>query len=176
MDLVDAKRAARILEQELARAGTVLTHSAALELVAHQLGHRDWNTAAARLRPGAAGGLGAPVPVLRVQDGDLAAQFYARLGFTELWRHRFEPTLPLYLRVQRDGTTLDLSEHYGDGAPGSVVWVPVADVAGLHRELAPVLDPRQRPGLDRDAPGGPTFSVLDPFSNTLRFCQPRTHG
>jgi hypothetical protein len=32
------------------------------------------------------------------------------------------------------------------------------------------------PGIDADSPGGPTMEVIDPFSNTIRFCQttPRT--
>lgn len=29
-----------------------------------------------------------------------------------------------------------------------------------------------RPGIDPDAPGGPTMDLIDPFSNVLRFCQP----
>ncbi len=117
--------------------------------------------------------LGAAVPVLRVQDGDAARAFYVdRLGFRVLWEHRFEPDLPLYLRLQRDAAVVDLSEHYGDGTPGTVLWVPVRDVRGLHAELAPRLRDRQRPGLEDDAPGGPTFTVLDPFGNALRFCQP----
>lgn len=30
----------------------------------------------------------------------------------------------------------------------------------------------QRPGIDRDAPGGPTMTIIDPFGNELRFCEP----
>lgn len=159
----------------MAERGWTLSRAAALEIVAHQYGYRDWNTAVALLaRNGtSAGQLGAPVPVLRVQDADLARTFYVEtLGFTCLWEHRFEPSLPLYLRLQRDAMELDLSEHYGDGTPGSVLWVPVRDVRALRRELLPRLEPRQRPGLDADAPGGATFTVLDPFGNTVRFCQP----
>ncbi|MFB9376042.1 glyoxalase superfamily protein [Kineococcus gynurae] len=115
--------------------------------------------------------LGSVVPVLRVQDGDLALEFYEdRLGFTRQWEHRFEPDLPLYTRIARDEAVLDLSEHYGDGTPGTGVWIPVHDVRALHAELLPRLAPRQRPGMDEDAPGGPTFAVLDPFGNVLRFC------
>jgi catechol 2,3-dioxygenase-like lactoylglutathione lyase family enzyme len=172
MNTGDAKLAARILRRELAARGVQLTHGEALELIAHQLGHRDWNTAVAQTTPEIGAALGSPVPVLRVQDADHAVAFYTeQLGFTELWRHRFEPDLPLYVRIRRDNTDLDLSEHYGDGTPGSVVWIPVRDAANLRQELLPRLEPRQRPGLDRNAPGGPTFTVIDPYSNTLRFCQ-----
>ncbi|CAN3131979.1 hypothetical protein ACNUDN_05805 [Mycobacterium sp. smrl_JER01] len=27
------------------------------------------------------------------------------------------------------------------------------------------------PGIEVDSPGGPTMEVIDPFSNTIRFCQ-----
>jgi hypothetical protein len=33
-----------------------------------------------------------------------------------------------------------------------------------------------RPGIDTDAPGGPTMDVFDPFSNTIRFCQTSETG
>jgi catechol 2,3-dioxygenase-like lactoylglutathione lyase family enzyme len=172
MNASDAKLAARTLRRDMASRGVELTHGEALELVAHQLGHRDWNTATARMTAEPSSALGAPVPVLRVQDADHAVAFYTeQLGFTELWRHRFEPGLPLYVRIRRGDTELDLSEHYGDGTPGSVVWIPVINAADLRQELLPRLQPRQRPGLDRNAPGGPTFTVIDPYSNTLRFCQ-----
>lgn len=168
---ITATTAARTLRRDLAALGLDVSHSAALELVAHQAGFRDWNTAAAATT-GPAGQLRAPVPVLRVQDGAAALEFYtAVLGFTCLWEHRFEPDLPLYARVRRDDAELDLSEHYGDGTPGTVVWVPVRDVRELRRELAPRLAPRQFPGVEDDAPGGPTMTVLDPFGNSLRFCQ-----
>ncbi|MEZ0491410.1 glyoxalase superfamily protein [Kineococcus sp. TBRC 1896] len=168
---VSAKTAVRTLRRDLAALGLDVNHSAALELLAHQAGFRDWNTATASAT-GPAGQLGAPVPVLRVQDGAAALEFYtAVLGFTCLWEHRFEPDLPLYARVRRDDAELDLSEHCGDGTPGTAVWVPVRDVRELRRELSPRLDPRQFPGVEDDAPGGPTTTVLDPFGNSLRSCE-----
>ena len=42
---IDAlKRLAQRLRQELADAGTVISHSRSLELLAHQHGYKDWNT------------------------------------------------------------------------------------------------------------------------------------
>lgn len=117
--------------------------------------------------------LGAPVPVLRVQEWSVAERFYVDyLGFAVAWVHRFEPGLPVYARVTRDAVVLDLSEHHGDGTPGSATWIPVGDVAALHRELTERGHPRLRPGIDADAPGGPTLDIIDPYGNTLRFCQP----
>lgn len=69
--------------------------------------------------PDDAAALGAPVPVLRMHHEALAREFYLDyLGFGVEWAHRFEPDLPLYLRIRRGNAVLDLSEHHGDGTPG----------------------------------------------------------
>ena len=47
--IVEAKRAAKVLRAALAEAGTPVSHSRALELIARQNGARDWNTLHARL-------------------------------------------------------------------------------------------------------------------------------
>lgn len=166
-----AKSAASILRSTLAARGIALTHSEALELVARQMGYPDWNTAKAVGTVGE-GRLGCPVPVLRVQRTEDTLGFYTRfLGFVVEWEHRSEPGLPLYTRLVRDGTRLDLSEHHGDGTPGTVVWIPVQDAAALLRELRATGYPRARPAIDRDAPGGPTIEVTDPAGNVVRLCQ-----
>lgn len=193
LTLADAKTAARTLRRTLAATDVSISHSRALEIVAAQLGFADWNTASARLPAGPsagpeaappAGPSGAPtgsgpthfgraVPVLRIQDEARAREFYVDyLGFDVEWEHRFEPGMPLYLRVRRGQAVLDLSEHHGDGTPGTVVWVPVASADGLHAELARRPHARLRPGIDRDAPGGPTIDLVDPFGNVLRLCGP----
>jgi catechol 2,3-dioxygenase-like lactoylglutathione lyase family enzyme len=111
--------------------------------------------------------------VLRVQDELRAREFYVGyLGFDVEWEHRFEPGMPLYFRVRRGEAVLDLSEHHGDGTPGTVVWVPVTSAEALHAELSARPHARLRPGIDRDAPGGPTIEVIDPFGNVLRLCEP----
>ena len=172
LTLTDAKTAARALRRTLAATDVTISHSRALEIVAAQLGFADWNTAAARL-PGGSSDFGRAVPVLRVQDEAHAREFYVDyLGFDVEWEHRFEPGMPLYLRVVRGQVVLDLSEHHGDGTPGTVVWVPVASVDALHAELLRRPHARLRPGVDRDAPGGPTIELVDPFGNVLRFCEP----
>ena len=169
--LNDAKTAARTLRRSLASTNVSISHSRALEIVSQQLGFTDWNTASARLSA-ARPGTGAPVPVLRIHDEALAREFYVDyLGFTVEWEHRFEPGMPLYLRVCRDETTLDLSEHHGDSTPGTVVWVPIADAVTFLAEISTRPHPRLNPGIDRDAPGGPTIEITDPFGNVLRLCE-----
>jgi catechol 2,3-dioxygenase-like lactoylglutathione lyase family enzyme len=189
LTLADAKTAARALRRTLAASDVTISHSRALEIVAAQLGFADWNTASARLPAGRSaappeGASAAPpgpgstdfgraVPVLRIQDEARAREFYVDyLGFGVEWEHRFEPGMPLYLRVRRGQAVLDLSEHHGDGTPGTVVWVPVASADGLHVELSRRPHARLRPGIDRDAPGGPTIELVDPFGNVLRLCEP----
>jgi catechol 2,3-dioxygenase-like lactoylglutathione lyase family enzyme len=64
------------------------------------------------------------IPVLRIYDIAKAREFYVDfLGFQIDWEHRFAPDLPLYMQVSRSGVTLHLSEHYGDGTPGTVVYI-----------------------------------------------------
>lgn len=171
LTLDDAKGAARALRRGLAAADLDISHSQALEMVAHQLGYSDWNTASAVLTADRAGS-GPAVPVLRIHDEALATEFYVEfLGFSIEWEHRFEADLPLYARIRRGETILDLSEHHGDGTPGGVVWIPINHVGAFHADISRRPYRRLRPGIDRTAPGGPTVEVTDPFGNTLRFCE-----
>jgi hypothetical protein len=173
MTVDEAKRAARVLRDRLP--ALAITHSKSLEIVASQLGFRDWNTASAGLSSRV--GMGAPIPVLRSLDETRAREFYVDyLGFTVEWEHRFDNELPLYMRLRRGRFVLDLSEHHGDGTPGSTVWVPVDDVEALQSELHATGYPRMNPGIDAESPGGPTMEVIDPFSNTIRFCQIASGG
>ena len=71
------------------------------------------------------------VPVLRVADAEAAAEWYVRLGFSEQFRHRFEPGMPLYVGIARDGAVLHLSEHTGDANPGGLVYLYVPDAVAL---------------------------------------------
>ena len=173
---VHAKKLARLLREDLAAAGIAISHSLAFERIAHQLGTKDWNVLAAltsRAWIPAAPDMSPGVPVLRVMSVAHALPFYLDfLGFTLDWEHRFEPGLPLYVQVSRSAAVLHLSEHHGDGSPNSVVWIPVLDVFALHRELLALPNAPVRPGIDPDAPGGPTLQVVDPYGNILRFAQP----
>ncbi len=167
----DAKAAAKALRSRLQSNGVSIPHALALEAVAAQLGFADWNTASAVLDR--RGDVGAPVPVLRSHDEALARGFYVQwLGFEVEWEHRFEPGLPLYCRLRRGDAALDLSEHHGDGTPGTVAWIPVANLRALRDELAQRPYAKLRPGIDKRAPGGPTMTLTDPFGNVLRFCEP----
>lgn len=111
------------------------------------------------------------IPVLRMFDETQARRFYLDyLGFEIVFEHRFEPELPLYMRVSRAGLTLDLTGHHGDATPGSTAFVQMDDIEAFHAELRSRDEIGNiRPGLE-DAPwGGKLLEVMDPFGNRLRF-------
>lgn len=109
------------------------------------------------------------VPILRMFDVDRAREFYVDwLGCRVDWEHRFDDGAPLYMQVSRGGLVLHLSEHSGDGTPGSVVYVRAKGVAELHQELQAKPYRYLRPGLGTGPAGGDCVDLLDPFGNTLR--------
>lgn len=165
----DAKALARALRSGL-EPHLTLSHGQVLDVLARTAGLADWNALAATYhKPG----FGSPMPILRVQDAALARQFYVDwLGFSIDFEHQFEPGLPLFVGVSRDDAALGLSEHHGDGTPGSVVWIPTRALTSYRDVLMANPAGSQRPGIDRDAPGGPTMTIIDPFGNELRFCEP----
>jgi catechol 2,3-dioxygenase-like lactoylglutathione lyase family enzyme len=170
-----AKRMAGRLRTSLAERGVEVTHSEALELVAHQHGARDWNTLAAahaEVVPPRAGGFGPVIPVLRIFDVDKAREFYTDfLGFGIDWEHTFDDHAPVYLQASRGGAVLHLSEHHGDASPGATARVIVDDVHGLHAELHQRDYRYAKPGLEQ-LPWGREVTVLDPFANRIVFHQP----
>lgn len=166
---VDPKAMARRLRTRLEADGVTITHSQSLELLAASLGYRDWNTYAAAPAPAAEPVV---VPILRTFPGTEAIHFYVDfLGFTVDWEHRFEEGMPIYRQVSRDDAVLHLSEHHGDGTPGSAVRIQVANVRALQRRLkeSPVYP--LRIGLAHE-PWGDEITVPDPFGNRLTFHTP----
>ena len=92
--------------------------------------------------------LAAPLPVLRSFDEAKAREFYIGfLGFTVDWEHRFEPEAPLYMQLSRDSCVLHVSEHFGDGAPGTCLFLPMDDISGYRAELLAKEYRHARPGL-----------------------------
>jgi hypothetical protein len=72
------------------------------------------------------------------------------------------------MQVSLNGLVLHLSEHSGDGTPGTVVYVAARGVAEWHRELLAKPYKYLRPGLGEGPTGGASICLLDPFGNTLR--------
>ncbi|HWW69941.1 MAG TPA: glyoxalase superfamily protein [Duganella sp.] len=114
--------------------------------------------------------LGTITPILRIFDEDKAREFYVDyLGFSIDWEHRFEPGMPLYLQVSKDGCALHLSEHHGDCSPGAAVRIVTTAIDALHAGLADKQYKYARPGIETVPWGGREMSIKDPFGNRLTF-------
>lgn len=174
LSIEQAKQMAKSLRTSLQARNLEVTHAIALELVARQLGYKDWNTASARLPVQSAApaiSFDRPIPILRMFDEAKAREFYLDfLGFSVEFEHRFEAGLPLYLGISRSGLQLHLSEHHGDASPGSTVFVPMDNIELLHDELMAKRYGYGRPQIVQQG-WGRVLEVCDPFGNRIRFCQ-----
>jgi uncharacterized glyoxalase superfamily protein PhnB len=114
--------------------------------------------------------LGKTTPILRIFDEAKAREFYVGfLGFTVDWEHRFEPGLPLYMQISKDGCVLHLSEHHGDCSPGAAMRIEAAGLEAFQRELAAKGYKYARPQIEDMPWGSRDMSIRDPFGNRLTF-------
>jgi len=117
------------------------------------------------------------VPILRMLDVGKTREFYIDfLGFVVDWEHRFEPKLPLYMQISRSGCVLHLSEHHGDGTPGSRVRVETAGIEEFHRQLTERDYGYARPGLERAPWGELALAAIDPVGNHIVFYERTANG
>jgi catechol 2,3-dioxygenase-like lactoylglutathione lyase family enzyme len=166
----DPKAMARHLRAALSDRGVAISHGEALELVARQLGARDWNTLAAATSAAPASN-GHVVPILRVFDEAAALAFYVDyLDFRVDWRNETGGHEPLYAQLSRSDARLHLSGHHGDASPGSGVLVPVSDALDLQLSLKAKEYAYANPGIE-DRPWGRVVTVIDPFSNRIVFVE-----
>jgi len=114
--------------------------------------------------------LGPITPILRCFDEAKTREFYIDfLGFKIDWEHRFEPGMPLYMQVSREGCVLHLSEHHGDCCPGSAVRIAASDVDAYQAELIAKQYKNARPGVHDTPWGSREMSIQDPCGNRLTF-------
>jgi len=114
--------------------------------------------------------LGKTTPILRIFDESKAREFYLDyLGFGVVFEHRFEPGMPLYMGVARDGCVLHLSEHHGDASPAAALRIEASDVDALLAELAAKTYRHARPQIELMPWGTRDMSITDPFGNRLTF-------
>jgi len=112
------------------------------------------------------------VPILRMFDERKAMEFYRDfLGFRVDWEHRFEPNTPVYMQVSRGEVVLHLSEHYGDGVPGTAVMVVMTGIEDYLRELRRKKYKYYRPGIQLQPWNAKELAVIDPFGNRIRFSE-----
>jgi catechol 2,3-dioxygenase-like lactoylglutathione lyase family enzyme len=113
-------------------------------------------------------------PQLRMTDWDRSRKFYIDgLGFTIDWEHRFEPHLPVFAQLTRDGLSLFLSGHRDDCQVGGAAYFFVPDVDAWYQDFTVR-------GVRPEAPPQDTdyhvreMTVTDPDGNRLRFGTRRT--
>lgn len=117
------------------------------------------------------------IPILRMFDLQKAKDFYVNfLGFKVDWEHRFEGVSPAYMQVSRDRLVLHLSEHHGDGTPGTIVYLCVTGLADFHREITSKGYGYLKPGLGPSGHGTIEVCLIDPFGNSLRINEAITEG
>lgn len=103
------------------------------------------------------------VAILRVADVSVSVPWYRRLGFEQTFEHRFEPELPAYVGLRRDGAQIHLSEHTGDAHPHGLVYLWVDDVTAVAAEFAVPVD---------EQPWAREVELVDPDGNRLRVAEP----
>jgi catechol 2,3-dioxygenase-like lactoylglutathione lyase family enzyme len=198
----DAKVMAKALRAEArARREVDLSHSECLEIVARQFGFDNWNILAAKIEDAGQSRVvpsvdveGADVtdprratsttiPVLRIFSVDKAMEFYVEfLGFTlDFGGPANGPGTSFYGQVIRAGTTLHLTEQPYDPGHGATVYIWLAGLDDLHRELAERRDGMGSrvwgpavwvPDIEEVPWGARVLTVPDPFGNHLRLSEP----
>jgi len=113
-------------------------------------------------------------PIFRIFDYDKAIEFYVGwLGFNIDWEHEFEPgTTPKYLQISLRDIIIHLSEHHGDGSPGSHINIDeFENLADYNRLLKDKKYKYGRPGLEVPEWDEKTINmtVHDPFGNRITF-------
>ena len=112
------------------------------------------------------------IPVLRIFDVAKAKEFYIDwLGFKLDWEHQFEPNTPYYMGISREEIQFHLSEHYGDGTPGSLVFIECSQIESFFQELQSRPYKYYRPSLEKTFYDTLCVDVKDPFGNKLSFNQ-----
>ncbi|MBR0655325.1 VOC family protein [Roseomonas arctica] len=116
------------------------------------------------------------IPTLRIFDVPKAREFYLDfLGSAWDWEHRFAPDAPLFAQISRGPVLLFLSEHFGDGTPGTHVLIRMAGLEALHADLTAKNYRHARPGIEDRPWGWRDVSVHDPFGNRITFSEIKDH-
>lgn len=110
------------------------------------------------------------IPIIRIFDEIKAKDFY--LGFLGMkldWEHRFETDYPIYMQVSKGGLVFHLSEHSGDGSPGTKIFVNTDSLDTLFEEVTATDYRYSKPNIETAPWGSRVFEVIDPFSNRIVF-------
>lgn len=109
-------------------------------------------------------------PILRIFDYDKAIEFYVGyLGFQIDWEHTFHDNAPIYLQISKGDLKLHLSEHYGDGTPGTKILIEYKGLKAYHKELKTKNYKYLNPGITKAPWKSKCMNLIDPFGNKLNF-------
>ena len=114
-------------------------------------------------------------PILRIFDYKKTIEFYIDwLGFKIDWEHTFGENTPVYMQISLGTLMIHLSEHHGDGTPGSRIFIE--DFTGLkdyHKKLSQKNYKYNKPGLEKAFwdENVITMDLTDPFNNMLLFTE-----
>jgi catechol 2,3-dioxygenase-like lactoylglutathione lyase family enzyme len=113
------------------------------------------------------------IPVLRIFDVAKAREFYLEfLGMAWDWEHRFATDLPIFAQVSRGELVLFLSEHFGDGTPGTKLILRMRGLGAFRDELLAKAYRHARPAIEARPWGWRDMEIADPFGNRLVFSEP----
>lgn len=107
------------------------------------------------------------IPILRVQDAAVSVAWYRRIGFEQVFEHRFADGLPAYVGIRRDEALLHLSEHTGDAPGPGLVYVWVDELDPLAESFGLVPD---------EMPWARDIEVTDPDGNRIRLAEAVADG
>jgi len=104
------------------------------------------------------------VPILRVGDAAVSVEWYAQLGFEQVFEHRFAEGMPAYVGIEREKAMIHLSEHSGDAPGPGLLYIWVDAVDSLAESFGVVPD---------EMPWARDFEVIDPDGNRIRLAERR---
>lgn len=114
-------------------------------------------------------------PIFRIFDYNKTVEFYVNwLGFKIDWEHTLSENSPKYMQISLENIVLHLSEHHGDGTPGSRVFIEdFKNLRDFHKILTEKNYKYNKPGLEKAFWHENTLSmdVTDPFNNMLLFTE-----
>ncbi|WP_419870556.1 glyoxalase superfamily protein [Chryseobacterium sp. CT-SW4] len=110
------------------------------------------------------------IPVLRIFDYQKALEFYRDwLGFEVIWEHHFAENTPVYMEIKKENIIFHLSEHHGDGTPGSRIFIWGEGIVGYYKKLTEKPYKYNNPALEKAFYDAVCFQVYDPFGNVIIF-------
>ncbi len=94
------------------------------------------------------------------------------LGFNIDWEYRFEENRPLFLQASKGNCVIHLSEHHGDGTPGTRVRIECDKLQAYQDILKSKHYKYLNPGIVKQPWGPLEMHLTDPFGNGLIFFEP----